>query len=220
MSLFQKFFRRSGANQDDAGNGGERITRRSNGLAELIKRMSHEGACSVLDLGPTSPTNITFFTGLQHRTHAEDVLRASRDPQYLVDNSEGHKVIDSDRFLTDNLNFEAEQFDSVLVWDACDYMDEGLVKPVVQRIHHILKPGGALLAFFHTKDAGPDAPYFRYHIGAPGTLDLQAIVPSADAHFRLQRVFNNRHIENLFHDYGSIKFFLGRDNIREVLVIR
>jgi hypothetical protein len=38
--------------------------------------------------------------------------------------------------------------------------------------------------------------------------------------FRLQRVFNNRHIENLFKDFASRKFFLGRDNIREVLVVR
>jgi hypothetical protein len=38
--------------------------------------------------------------------------------------------------------------------------------------------------------------------------------------FRLQRVFNNRHIENLFRDFASIKFFLSRDNIREVLVVR
>jgi len=36
----------------------------------------------------------------------------------------------------------------------------------------------------------------------------------------LQRVFNNRHIETLFRDFASIKFFLARDNIREVLVVR
>ena len=36
----------------------------------------------------------------------------------------------------------------------------------------------------------------------------------------LQRVFNNRHIENLFRDFASIKFFLSRDNVREVLVVR
>ena len=38
--------------------------------------------------------------------------------------------------------------------------------------------------------------------------------------FRLQRVFNNRHIETLFRDFASIKFFLARDNVREVLVVR
>jgi len=31
---------------------------------------------------------------------------------------------------------------------------------------------------------------------------------------------NNRHIENLFKDFSSRKFFLGRDNIREVLMVR
>jgi hypothetical protein len=47
------------------------------------------------------------------------------------------------------------------------------------------------------------------------TLELQPV-----RGFRLQRVFNNRHVENLFREYQSIKFFLGRDNMREVLVIR
>jgi hypothetical protein len=38
--------------------------------------------------------------------------------------------------------------------------------------------------------------------------------------FRVQRVFNNRHIENLFREFASLKFFLARDNVREVLVVR
>ncbi len=113
-------------------------------------------------------------------------------------------------------------------------MDESLVKPVVGRLWSVLKPGGILLAFFHTRDAGPDAPCYRYHIMGPDVLDMQPIVPQREvrrgptgaihravgAGFRLQRVFNNRHIENLFRDFASIKFFLSRDNIREVLVVR
>jgi hypothetical protein len=59
-------------------------------------------------------------------------------------------------------------------------------------------------------------------------LELQHITLRPDAHrgngsaanFHLQRVFNNRHIENLFRDYSSIKFFLARDNVRETLVVR
>jgi hypothetical protein len=47
-----------------------------------------------------------------------------------------------------------------------------------------------------------------------------ALHTSVEKSFRLQRVFNNRHVENLFRDFGSIKFFLTRDNIREVLVVR
>jgi hypothetical protein len=98
----------------------------------------------------------------------------------------------------------------------------------------VLKPGGMLLAFFHTRDAGPDSPCHRFHIVGGDTLEMKKIVlrrearrgPTGAVHtaisdgFQLQRVFNNRHIENLFRDFASIKFFLARDNIREVLVVR
>ena len=100
------------------------------------------------------------------------------------------------------------------------------MKPVIDRLWSALKPGGMLLAFFHTRDAGPDAPCYRFHITGNDTLDMQEIkLPSqsrghSSSAFRLQRVFNNRHIENLFRDFASIKFFLARDNVREVLVVR
>jgi hypothetical protein len=78
-----------------------------------------------------------------------------------------------------------------------------------------------LLAFFHTRDSGPDAPHYRYHLAGDDTLDMQVASQSPEATpIRLQRVFNNRHIENLFRDFASIKFFLARDHIREVLVVR
>ena len=122
----------------------------------------------------------------------------------------------------------------VLCWNLPDYLDESLVRPVMGRLWSVLKPGGMLLAFFHTKDAGPDSPCFRFHIVGKDTLEMQRIVlrrearrgPTGAVHtaisdgFRLQRVFNNRHIETLFRDFASIKFFLARDNVREVLVVR
>jgi hypothetical protein len=187
----------------------------------------------VLDLGPTSPQNITYFTGLGQRTYNEDVLLAARDPNFLTETEDGGKAVNVDRFLAENLCYEKESFDAVLCWDTPDYLPAELVKPIVQRIHSVMKPSALLLGFFHTRDAGPDAPYHRYHVADPETLELQRIAPpepgrqrqaggAADryGYFRLQRIFNNRHIENLFHDYSSIKFFLGRDNIREVLVVR
>ena len=119
-------------------------------------------------------------------------------------------------------------FDAVLLWDVPDYLPEPLVKPVVERLHFCTKPGAALLGFFHTKDAGPNAPCYRYHIDAASKtqdgLLLQSVWKPESRQkvpmFRLQRVFANRHIEKLFHDFASLKFFLARDNIREVLALR
>src|SRR5205085_6463610 len=108
-----------------------------------------------------------------------------------------------ERFLKENLKYGNQQLDAVICWDVPDYLPEDLVRPLIERLSEALKPGGVLLAFFHTKDAGPDAPFFRYHIAGTDTLELQR-----GPQFQLQRVFNNRHIENLFKQYSSLKFFL------------
>ena len=221
MSIFSKLFG-GGASQSQAGAdaAGQKVARRSNGMAELTRYNQREGSCSVLDLGPTSPANITYFTNMGARSYTGDVLRSSQNPEYMVKNSDGQMVVDPDKFLAENLEFDSGSFDAVLCWDTPDYMNEALVKPVVQRLHKVMKPGGLLLAFFHTKDAGADAPFYRYNIAGADTLEMQRVPNSSNNAFRLQRVFNNRHIENLFHDFGSIKFFLGRDNIREVMIVR
>ena len=194
---------------------GQRLRRRSSGLAEFARAIAEEEGLRILDLGPTSPTNIAYLTGLGHKVYNEDVLKEAQEPSLLVPAENGSPVPDADRFLGDNLVYAPATFDAILCWDTPDYLHEALVKPMVNRIHRVLKPKGILLAFFHTRDAGPDAPYYRYHIVGEDALDLQA-----GPRFRLQRVFNNRHIENLFRDFASIKFFLARDNVREVLVVR
>jgi SAM-dependent methyltransferase len=197
---FMKLFRGSSGPETIPEQSSQRLTRRSSGLGELSRTWeSAEGLC-VLDLGSTSATNIRHFTERGHRIYSEDLLTASTDPELITTDEKGAAALDSRKFLADNLVYPAAHFDVVLCWNLPDYLDESLVKPVVGRLWSVLKPGGMLLAFFHTRDAGPDSP--------------------CQDGFQLQRVFNNRHIENLFHDFASIKFFLARDNIREVLVVR
>jgi SAM-dependent methyltransferase len=229
---FMKLFRGSSGPETIPAQGSQKLTRRSSGLGELARSWeTAEGLC-VLDLGSTSPTNIRHFTERGHRIYSEDLLTASTDPELPTTDEQGNAILDSRKFLADNLVYPAAHFDVVLCWNLPDYLDESLVKPVVGRLWSVLKPGGMLLAFFHTRDAGPDSPCHRFHIVGPDTLEMQKIelrrdarrsgtTPSAIADgFQLQRVFNNRHIENLFRDFASIKFFLARDNIREVLVVR
>jgi SAM-dependent methyltransferase len=193
-----------------------RIPRRSTGFHQFTKSILRPDGQKILDLGSTSASNINFITGLGHRAYNEDVLMEANASRLVIPGpEEGSTTVDVERFLAEDLQYEAESFDAVLLWDVCDYLPEPLVKPVVERIYQITKPRGALLGFFHTRDAGSEAPYYRFHIKTEETLELQQ-----GPHFQLQRVFQNRHIENLFHDYTSIKFFLGRENIREVLLVR
>jgi len=193
----------------------QRVSRRSTGFTEFTRTLAGFENLAVLDLGPTSSANISFLTNFGGRVYNEDVLRSSRDTSYFTRQDDGTMKLDPAKFFAENLNHPENRFDAVLCWDVADYLDEALVKPMVERIHKSLKPKGVLLAFFHTKDAGPDSPYCRYHIMSKEVLELE---PGPD--FRLQRIFNNRHAENLFKDFASLKFFLGKDNIREILVVR
>src|ERR1700683_691287 len=233
---FMKLFRGSSGPESIAEQGSQKLSRRSSGLGELSRTWESVEALCVLDRGSTSATNIRHFTERGHRIYSEDLLTASTDPELLATDENGVAALDSRKFLADNLVYPAAHFDVVLCWNLPDYLDESLVKPVVGRLWSVLKPGGMLLAFFHTRDAGPDSPCHRFHIIGADTLEMKRIVlrqearrpPTGTAHgvtstsdgFQLQRVFNNRHIENLFRDFASIKFFLARDNIREVLVVR
>ncbi|HTS35814.1 MAG TPA: class I SAM-dependent methyltransferase [Candidatus Solibacter sp.] len=232
---FMKLFRgSSGGAQAEVPQAAQKLTRRSSGLGELARLWDTDNSLCVLDLGSTSPSNIRFFTERSHKIYSEDLLVSSTDPALVTKDEEGKPVLDSRKFLADNLVYPAAHFDVVLCWNLPDYLDESLVRPVMGRLWSVLKPGGMLLAFFHTKDAGPDSPCYRFHIIGKDALEMQRIVlkresrrgPTGAIHtsindgFRLQRVFNNRHIETLFRDFASIKFFLARDNVREVLVVR
>jgi SAM-dependent methyltransferase len=206
----------------------ERLSRRSSAMAEISRIFKTEDSLCVLDIGATSASNIRFFTERGHRIYSQDLLEASTDPELAMNNEQGLPTLDSKKFLEENLPYPNTHFDLVFCWNLADYLDESLVKPVIGRLWSVMKPGGMLLAFFHTREAGPDAPYFRYHITGTDTLEMHALNArpgvrkerSNARSFALQRVFNNRHIENLFRDFSSIKFFLSRDNVREVLVVR
>jgi SAM-dependent methyltransferase len=232
---FMKLFRSSPSPAEAAtSQAAAKLSRRSSGLNELARLWESDSPLCVLDLGSTSATNIRFFTEKSHRIYSEDLLVASTDPGLVTKDEEGKNILDSRKFLAENLVYPAAHFDVVLCWNLSDYLDESLVRPVMGRLWSVLKPGGMLLAFFHTKDAGPDSPCYRFHIVGKDALEMQRIVlkrearrgPTGAVHtaitdgFHLQRVFNNRHIETLFRDFASIKFFLARDNVREVLVVR
>jgi hypothetical protein len=218
---------RSSPNQTTVPEAPQKLSRRSSGVGEISRVLNSQDGLCVLDVGATSANNSRFLTGQGHKYYSEDLLRASLDPALRTEDDSGNPVVDSKKFLSENLVYPNGNFDIVLCWNLADYMEESLVKPTIDRFWSQMKAGGLLLAFFHTRDAGPDSACYRYHVSGTDVLEMQEVRfappgrPSSEKQSpRLQRVFNNRHIENLFRDFASIKFFLARDNIREVLVVR
>ena len=78
-----------------------------------------------------------------------------------------------------------------------------------------MRPGACMLAFFHAEeriDTIPDV--FLPHLGPPHHLSAPR------GRRRPAQFFNNRSLEKLFQDFDSVKFFLTRDHLREVIVRR
>ena len=83
--------------------GPDRINRHSSGLQEFTRALAGSEGLRILDLGPTSPTNIARLTGLGHKTYSEDILLASRDPVFNLGlTKEGQTIFDVEGFLKSN----------------------------------------------------------------------------------------------------------------------
>ena len=129
---FMKLFRgSSGSAQGQTPQPAQKLTRRSSGLGELSRLWDSDSPLCVLDLGSTSPSNIRFFTERSHKIYSEDLLVASTEAHLVTKDEQGNVVLDSRRFLADNLQYPAAHFDVVLCWNLPDYLDESLVRPVM-----------------------------------------------------------------------------------------
>jgi hypothetical protein len=183
--------------------------RHSNGLDQFFSYIKGESGLSILDLAGANQANVSYITNLGHRIYSEDFLRSLR----FASNGDGPPHIES--FLDQNLAHEDNSFDGVLVWDVLEYLSAPLLTATVERLFRITKPGSYLLAVFQSQEKAETVPQYSFRIQDSKTL----LVADRGAR-RPEQVFNNRSLEKLFSNFGSLKFFLSRDKLREVIVRR
>ncbi|MBV8675105.1 MAG: SAM-dependent methyltransferase [Acidobacteriaceae bacterium] len=196
---------------------GPRIPRHSSGWAAMLKHMKEQEGLRVLDVGPTSPSNINFLTALGHSCYMADVVHEALTGDWATAPEEegGAPGFDVRRFIDQTLDFGGRRFDVVLLWTTLDYIPQPLVQPLIDHLYAAMPTGGRVLAIFHTKTTGPNTAYCRYHLTESDTIEMQESEP----HPVLQ-VYTNRMIEKLFARFGNYRFFLAKDNIYEVIITR
>lgn len=205
-----RLFGGSDARNAAAAKAGARVPRVSSGWSALLKVLQENEGQRILDFGPTSPANINFLTGMGHSIYMADLATEAADSRWVPRDGEAGFPIDT--FLAENLQFSGREFDTVLFWDTGDFLPADLRAAVVARLHEVLVPGGQLLAFFHIK---PEVGLHRYHLRDDGQVDVQFTSDRAAG-----EALNSRQIEKLFASYRGYRFFLAKDNLREVLVTR
>jgi hypothetical protein len=211
----RSLFSNSDSTSSNKGAEGDRFPRHSSGWKELLKHLRGQDSLRILDIGPTSSTNINYITSLGHSIYMANVVEEAAKPEWLVPGEAGEPSgFDVDRFLESNLNFSGRMFDVVILWDTADYLPESLIAPVFSRIHQVLQPGGLMLAFFHATTA-TDTSFCRYHLTDTEVVEIQRA-----GNYPLLHSYSNRAIENMLKDFGSYRFFLAKDSLREVIITR
>jgi len=199
-------------------------TRVSNGLKEFLWNLDGLGRGTLLDLGPAWQTTLSFFIERGFRVSSEDILRGwksflTEEEMRLRNDANASETLDmtaggrATRFLAENLQYPRASFDAVLLWDLLDYLEPALVKQMVANLTELLRPGGVILAMFHSKK--PEG-FQRYRVADSNTVQVISTAIICPA----QKVYQNREIQDLFGRYRTMKSFVGRDQLRETLFIK
>lgn len=191
------------------------ISRHSRGLEQFFSNIRDQSGLSILDMGGACQENINFVTGLGHRITPQSILM-SLDETFggvgETDQSNPHQI---EAFLKSNLDYPPDTFDGVLLWDTLQFMAPALLTAVLERIHSIVRPKSYLLVYFSAEERAKVAPIYSFRIQSQGTLMLIQRGTREAA-----QSFNNRGLEKLFAKFESVKFFLTRESLREIIVRR
>ncbi|PYT24681.1 MAG: hypothetical protein DMG58_25650 [Acidobacteria bacterium] len=190
-------------------------SRASRGLEQFFAFLRDQVGLSVLDLAGASQQNINFITNLGHRLYSEDFVRTLDDVFGEADPGDQANQGRIDQFLRQTLNFENEQFDGVLVWDVLQYMTPALLAATLDRLRTIVRPHAYLLAYFHADEKAQQVPFYSFRI-----KDSQNLILAQRGTRKPAQIFNNRSLEKLFQKFESVKFFLTKEQLREVIVRR
>lgn len=179
-------------------------------------RLKVQEGLSVLDIGPTSHSNINFLTNLGHSVFMADIVEEANRPEWKTAATDVlPEEYDVEGFLEKHMSFGQRMFDVVLLWDALDYIPEPFVEPVIRRLHASMESEGELFGLFHAHGKVNAPGFCRYHLTDGPNIEMQNYSPHTLLH-----VYPNRAIQNMFSAFRNFRFFLAKDNLSEVIVTR
>lgn len=176
-------------------------------LRKFLSTLSHRESPAILDLAPVVGSNLNFFgEHLGCKIVIEDLYS---DVERHV--KEG-KLDQLPAFLSQRFRHPDASIDGILCWDLMDYLDKPAAQALADQLTRMLRPEGALLAFFGTAQPR-DAFYTRYIV----LDDVQLRHRPYPAARGRQAILANRDIIRLFADLRVSDSFLLQNNLREIL---
>jgi hypothetical protein len=177
-------------------------------LGKFLKVLQTRENPALIDLGPVVGSNVTFFgEQLGCRIRVEDIaVDIDRHvKEATLENLPG--------YLETRFKQESGSIDGVLCWDLFDFLDRASATALARALTRILRPDGALLAFFSTPE-GRAQVYTKYVIVNEQNLRYRPY-PASRAR---QKTLQNRDIIKMFEGLRVAESFLMKNNVREILL--
>jgi hypothetical protein len=164
----------------------------------------------LLDLGPVVGSNVSFFGAqLGCKIFVEDIF-ADLDRHIRTG-----KLEELPAFLKTRFPQVTGTVDGILCWDLIDYMDKASAQELANELTRVLRPEGALLAFF-ANTPPRETRYTKYVIVDDDNLKYR----SYEAARGRQPILLNRDISRLFSGLRVSDSYLLKNNVREMLFRR
>lgn len=176
-------------------------------LRKFLTSLTARDTPVLLDLGPVVGSNVSFFgEQLGCKIFVEDIF-ADLDRHAREGRLEAFP-----EFLSRRFPQESGTIDGILCWDLIDFLDKAAAQELANQLTRVLRPEGALLAFFGNTQA-PSSHYTKYIVVDEVTLRHR---PYPAARGR-QAALLNRDIIRMFSGLRVSDSFLLQNNLREIL---
>ena len=213
MALSDLFTRRRKADDADSDTGPtDGPVHPTKALAKFLHSLSSRPQPMLLDLGPVVGQNVTFFgEQLGCKIFVENLYK---DIDRHV--KEG-KLDELPAFFAKRFPQDDASVDGILCWDVLDYLERPAAQAVAKQLVRIVRPEGAVLAFFAAA-APPQPPkhpeYTKFVVVDEASLQHRPYSAAREK----QRPLLNRDIEKMFEPMRVTEQFLLKHNTREVLL--
>lgn len=180
----------------------------SKAFPKLVAALSQREAPVLLDFGPVTGPNVEFCgERLRCKLFIEDLLTD------IDRHLRGKATVDLAASFETRFRHADASIDGILCWDLFDFLDKPMAQTLARQIIRLLRPGGAVVAFFCTS-AVERAAFTRFEIVDDHHL-RHRYYPGIGGR---RQSLPNRDIIRMFDGLVVADSFLLKNNMREMLL--